>query len=177
MQKSGAIAVIIGNYIENTRCKIQVLGKDENLLVRIPALLIQRLDYLSLLKLVEDQKGVLHVKLVRDKTDDPGVNIFLVVFVWPFAMIGIFYAALYLHNVWIVYKKKKESKYAISNTAIRIYQDDEPQETWCCICLEYYENGDHVKYLRCDHVYHQSCIDEWLYYSCVCPLCKMEVVG
>lgn len=176
MQKSGALAVIIGNYIENPNDKIQILGKDENIMVRIPALLIQRLDYFAMLKLLQDQDAVISIKILRDESDESFFNVLLIAFVWPLALLGIFNLCLYLNRAWNMYKKTYESEFAISHTPIRTYQSDGSEESWCCICLEFYENGDQVKYLRCNHVYHQSCIDEWLYYSCVCPLCKVEVV-
>lgn len=177
MQKSGASAVIIGNYIENPSGKIQILGEDEQLQVRIPALLIQRLDYLALLKLVQDQNEEIYIRIISDESNDSYLNVFLVAFVWPCAMFASFYLCVYLNNAWMTYKKTIESEYAISHTPIGIYHTDGSEETWCCICLEFYKNGDQVKYLRCNHIYHQSCIDEWLHYSCVCPLCKDKVIG
>jgi hypothetical protein len=175
MQKSGALAVIIGNYIENPGCMIQALGRDEDLHVRIPAVLIQRLDYLALLKLVQDQKGEVHIRLVRNEESNSYLEVFLLAFVWPCTMLGIFCLTVHLHNAWTAYKKNKESEYAVSHTKSRIFQADGHEEIWCCICLEFYQNGDQVKYLRCNHIYHESCIDEWFYYSSFCPLCKVKV--
>ena len=45
----------------------------------------------------------------------------------------------------------------------------------CSICLEDFEVGDKVKLLRCEHAFHQKCVDKWLTSrNRVCPLCKCD---
>uniref|UniRef100_A0A7S3DEG4 RING-type domain-containing protein n=1 Tax=Palpitomonas bilix TaxID=652834 RepID=A0A7S3DEG4_9EUKA len=51
-------------------------------------------------------------------------------------------------------------------------EDDNPT---CCICLDEYEEGTRVRKLKCNHFYHQACIDEWLKKNLECPLCKARV--
>ena len=45
----------------------------------------------------------------------------------------------------------------------------------CAICLEEYNDEDKVRILKCDHGYHQDCIDKWLT-NCnyKCPVCRDE---
>ena len=46
----------------------------------------------------------------------------------------------------------------------------------CVVCLAYLAAGDHVRTLRCAHVFHVDCIDPWLTVRrSVCPVCNMEV--
>jgi hypothetical protein len=50
----------------------------------------------------------------------------------------------------------------------------------CAICLEAYEDGQHLVQLPCDpptyHAFHAPCIAQWLSRSSSCPLCKRSVV-
>lgn len=48
-------------------------------------------------------------------------------------------------------------------------------ENECTICMEDFEEGEHIRYLPCMHFYHQACIDSWLMRSFTCPRC-MEAV-
>lgn len=51
----------------------------------------------------------------------------------------------------------------------------EKDENECTICMEDFEEGNHIRYLPCMHFYHQACIDSWLMRSFTCPRC-MEAV-
>ena len=42
----------------------------------------------------------------------------------------------------------------------------------CSICLDDFEDGEQVRELRCNHIFHVQCIDEWLRTKDVCPLCN-----
>jgi hypothetical protein len=42
----------------------------------------------------------------------------------------------------------------------------------CSICLELYETKPVLVILKCNHVYHETCILEWLRYKNTCPLCR-----
>jgi len=47
----------------------------------------------------------------------------------------------------------------------------------CAICLEEIKIGDWYKKLpSCEHCFHASCIDQWLYNGETCPVCREEVV-
>lgn len=45
-----------------------------------------------------------------------------------------------------------------------------PSPTVCSICLDAVVN--HAKTLRCNHVFHESCINRWFQNSSRCPLCR-----
>lgn len=52
----------------------------------------------------------------------------------------------------------------------------EPENTShesCAICIDHYENDSTVAILeKCNHMYHEECISEWLKKSTACPMCN-----
>mmetsp|Transcript_13215 Transcript_13215/g.38118 ORF Transcript_13215/g.38118 Transcript_13215/m.38118 type:complete len:668 (+) Transcript_13215:516-2519(+) len=52
----------------------------------------------------------------------------------------------------------------------------------CVICMEPFQNGDRLRVLPCDHLFHVGCIDKWLAgshsfndcYTNGCPTCKKQ---
>jgi hypothetical protein len=50
----------------------------------------------------------------------------------------------------------------------------------CAICLEDYEEGDNICWShnrRCNHVFHQECIVEWLVRHDACPVCRQDFLS
>lgn len=46
----------------------------------------------------------------------------------------------------------------------------------CAICLSEFEKSDTVRIMKCDHFYHQACIDTYLKnYNNKCPMCRDSV--
>lgn len=57
----------------------------------------------------------------------------------------------------------------------RYKHDGETCET-CSICLEDFKEGEPVRVLPCEHVFHPKCVDEWLQkWNRTCPLCKSSI--
>ncbi|KAF9585848.1 hypothetical protein BGW38_000446 [Lunasporangiospora selenospora] len=52
-----------------------------------------------------------------------------------------------------------------------LYQRDEE----CAICLCDFEDGDELRHLYCDHLFHRNCVDRWLTKNPVCPKCKKAI--
>ncbi|XP_076944971.1 E3 ubiquitin-protein ligase At4g11680-like [Bidens hawaiensis] len=48
------------------------------------------------------------------------------------------------------------------------------EDAVCSICLERYENGNELKNLPCNHVFHKDCVEQWLRLNPECPLCKAK---
>eukprot|EP00980_Cylindrotheca_fusiformis_P008458 scaffold1786_cov138-Cylindrotheca_fusiformis.AAC.16 len=49
----------------------------------------------------------------------------------------------------------------------------------CCICMEGYTAGESICAARnteCDHVFHQSCVINWLQHHNQCPLCRVDLM-
>ncbi|CAO3636506.1 unnamed protein product [Mucor hiemalis] len=51
------------------------------------------------------------------------------------------------------------------------------EDAVCSICLSEYENDELICKLWCDHIYHESCVVEWLALNSKCPLCKRDFRG
>lgn len=47
----------------------------------------------------------------------------------------------------------------------------------CSICLSNFEEGEKIKILCCNHIFHSECIDSWLVFNRKCPLCKQDGTG
>lgn len=45
----------------------------------------------------------------------------------------------------------------------------------CCVCFVEYEVGRHACRLPCGHIFHRSCVSEWLRKKCSCPVCRYEM--
>mmetsp|Transcript_11652 Transcript_11652/g.18961 ORF Transcript_11652/g.18961 Transcript_11652/m.18961 type:complete len:341 (-) Transcript_11652:42-1064(-) len=54
-------------------------------------------------------------------------------------------------------------------------QDDDEDGDICVICQDYLKEKEIVKRLQCKHIYHASCIDEWLERTLACPICMQEI--
>ncbi|KAE8023043.1 hypothetical protein FH972_008796 [Carpinus fangiana] len=61
-----------------------------------------------------------------------------------------------------------------NNNTVRYEQDPACcSEVQCAVCLCKIENGDEIRELRCDHLFHRVCLDRWLgYKNLSCPLCR-----
>lgn len=46
----------------------------------------------------------------------------------------------------------------------------------CPICLSDMKVGETARRLRCNHLYHKSCVDEWLRENASCPTCRKRIV-
>ncbi|KAL8136342.1 hypothetical protein V2J09_002343 [Rumex salicifolius] len=46
----------------------------------------------------------------------------------------------------------------------------------CVICQVEYEEGEDLVNLRCDHPFHQGCINQWLQIKKICPICSKEAI-
>ncbi|XKL65807.1 hypothetical protein PGB90_009227 [Kerria lacca] len=58
---------------------------------------------------------------------------------------------------------------------ILAYDDSINKNKECVICMIEFKIGEEVRYLPCMHVYHVSCIDDWLMRSFTCPSCMEPV--
>jgi len=56
----------------------------------------------------------------------------------------------------------------------KVYERLEHDE--CIVCMAQFAMGQSLRKLKCNHFYHQQCIDSWLLKSIQCPLCRTEVL-
>ena len=61
---------------------------------------------------------------------------------------------------------------------IKIKEYDESlliHDSECCICLDKFEDGEKISTLKCNHCFHEECIDNWLQKNLTCPLCRLSL--
>lgn len=51
------------------------------------------------------------------------------------------------------------------------------EQTECVVCLSEFQDGDRIRALQCDHIFHADCVDEWLGRDSHCPLCRNSFVS
>ena len=68
-----------------------------------------------------------------------------------------------------------EEKNRIPTAAYSHPENGKMDMTECCICLGDFELGETVRKLPCSHIFHPACIDTWLEFNTLCPLCKQDV--
>ncbi|XP_054824847.1 uncharacterized protein LOC129322574 [Prosopis cineraria] len=63
----------------------------------------------------------------------------------------------------------------------QIVTEEEQVEIWrhrgeevdCAVCLSKIGEGDEISVLRCEHVFHRLCLNQWIGFSnFTCPLCR-----
>lgn len=53
---------------------------------------------------------------------------------------------------------------------------DDEEALVCVICLETMGRKDHIRALRCKHIYHSNCFDQWFSGHDRCPLCHRSIL-
>lgn len=75
-------------------------------------------------------------------------------------------------------KFEKNENIKIISNLIRydaIFDDVSEISEDCIICGEKYTQQDVVSSLKCNHIYHNSCISEWGKYVQKCPICRIDI--
>jgi len=70
------------------------------------------------------------------------------------------------------------SRKALANLPkVKITADDliEESNKECLVCLQEQVLGGVAVKLPCGHLYHESCLQEWLKIHCTCPVCRYEL--
>lgn len=76
-------------------------------------------------------------------------------------------------------KEIERTKPPINFTAQRYDTLSKKQQetTECSICLVEYEKADMVSITKCNHIFHNKCIEEWSHYKHDCPVCRKDLEG
>ena len=56
-----------------------------------------------------------------------------------------------------------------------IIYDGNCKENVCSICLDNFSGPDKIRKLKCSHLFHSKCIDEWVAIHASCPMCKSNL--
>ncbi|XP_074605423.1 E3 ubiquitin-protein ligase RNF13-like isoform X2 [Brevipalpus obovatus] len=140
----------------------------------IPALLVSTVDGTSMVNEYLYQKGF-HVFISSNLPFD--INAYLM----PFAIIiGICIAIMQIFRCVRNHRrgnKHRLKKKYLKQIPVHKYCKQTDQFDTCAICLEDYSEGEKLRVLPCNHVYHLKCIDPWLTKNRkVCPVCKGKVI-
>ncbi|CAG5136038.1 unnamed protein product [Candidula unifasciata] len=167
-------AVIVHNYVHSEDV-ISMGGGVNGSLVHIPATFV---GYSSGMELwgynYTHQRYIITIM-----EEDEELRLFL----WPFAVvIGVCFL---IFMVFMLVKLLREqaskkvnrlSKKHLNKIPVRKFKKGDYYDT-CAICLDEYEEGEKIRVLPCDHVYHMKCIDPWLTKNKkTCPVCKRRVI-
>ncbi|KAL9149036.1 hypothetical protein ABFS82_12G083800 [Erythranthe guttata] len=64
-------------------------------------------------------------------------------------------------------------EYTDDDLIVTIHESEDSESDECAVCLCRIEEGDEVRELRCEHLFHRACLDRWLGYGhMTCPLCR-----
>ncbi|KAK1277285.1 E3 ubiquitin-protein ligase RHA2A [Acorus gramineus] len=56
--------------------------------------------------------------------------------------------------------------------------NDEGEVVQCVVCLCEMEEGDEIRKLNCEHLFHRVCLDKWFEHRrSTCPLCRGNLVS
>jgi E3 ubiquitin-protein ligase RHA2 len=101
-------------------------------------------------------------------------------------MIMKYLSLVYTHLKWVLdfliyypfYNKLHDSHFPIIgemySTCINYkHTSCSNEDVECVVCLSTIEEGDEIRVLRCDHMYHKNCLDKWVGFKHnTCPLCR-----
>jgi len=48
-------------------------------------------------------------------------------------------------------------------------------DTVCSICLDNFEENENISTLKCNHSFHNKCIEAWLDTNFTCPMCRLSL--
>ena len=92
-----------------------------------------------------------------------------------------FVFSLITYNLYRIYEDGLNNLTAntLNNTEfdnLMSYELTEDKNDVCTICLEELNVSNKVIELKCSHIYHYNCIEQYLKkYNCVCPVCKISL--
>ncbi|KAF8377254.1 hypothetical protein HHK36_030629 [Tetracentron sinense] len=59
----------------------------------------------------------------------------------------------------------------------RYRSESMPELIECAVCLSKFQEGEKIRELKCNHVFHKDCLGKWLQHdSATCPLCRSSVL-
>ena len=55
------------------------------------------------------------------------------------------------------------------------YNPEKVEEKMCSICYEDFKENEEISTLKCDHIFHATCIERWATIKPNCALCRGEI--
>ena len=75
----------------------------------------------------------------------------------------------------IGYVSKGLNKKEIEKLGEEKYKSNIQKE--CVICMEIFKENEKIRKLKCLHIFHLNCIDEWFEHNKNCPICKKDIIN
>ncbi|RUS72431.1 hypothetical protein EGW08_019810 [Elysia chlorotica] len=176
-EQQGYDAVIVHNY-EGHEALVKMYGNENGSFVNIPSTFVGWQEGMRLKNEYNYTYRKYYVKILEDQ--DINYRLYL----WPFVVVVS--VCFLMVMIFVVVKLIKEhakrrgnrlSKRKLKKIPTRKFQKGDYYDT-CAICLDEYEDGERIRVLPCDHVYHTKCIDPWLTKNRkTCPVCKRRVLA
>ncbi|KAI8993200.1 hypothetical protein BDB01DRAFT_841306 [Pilobolus umbonatus] len=164
MQRSGAIAVVVGDPDHQSNW-ITMYAPGDTSDINIPSVFVAKNEYRSLLYLSKLVDTPLMILLqLDDFLSWPLLDVLMIIFVSP-SIIMIF-----IYISWHIRQRNRKynevaSIHIVSSLSMKHFDLDkwiENEAEECAICLEEYLKGDRLRILPCKHDFHLNCVDAWL---------------
>lgn len=60
---------------------------------------------------------------------------------------------------------------------VRSFRKEKEEPVKCIVCLCNMKEGEETRELKCRHVFHRGCLDQWVEFGhVVCPLCRVPLL-
>ena len=71
------------------------------------------------------------------------------------------------------YSEKEENNEIINNMPSFLFKKNNNEKMYnCVVCMCEIEENEECKRLKCGHMFHSNCIDNWLKRTLECPMCR-----
>ncbi|KAI8644785.1 hypothetical protein BD408DRAFT_412882 [Parasitella parasitica] len=176
MQKSGAVAVVVGDPEHSGWITMYAPGDTTD--VTIPSVFLAMKEYNKILQLSKVlDTPMMAVLQYDDIVTWPLIDILIIVVVSPLIMLFLIYISWKIRQ-GVQRRRELAPVSVVSKLTVKIFKLDEKEQEpdSCAICLEEYQSGNELRLLPCNHQFHTLCVDAWLTtQKKLCPICKRDI--
>ena len=105
-----------------------------------------------------------------------GLNIFFVTtIIISFGLYIVRCIDLHRENTRIIRQNGRSIPINVNSLNTLLLCNELPDES-CSVCLEDFKEGDTIKKLNCNHIFHKDCLEPWLNENNNCPMCRQNII-